>query len=372
MKKSIFVVAGVAVNGLNYLFHLMTARGLSNADYGALGALFGLFMVTAVFAIGLQTTTARAVAKGDSARGFAAWGWILGIALGVIAIVLHQFYAPWLNLPNGRWALAFAIALAVMLVEAVHRGRLQGEEKWGWLSASMLADAGGKVALWIAFSHFGFDGAVWALLGASVLSLPFGWVNPLWQWTPVYPILSVALAQLGLIGFMALDVPYVSATLPEASGEYNATAKVAGLLYMLGSLAVTLWYTGAAAGAARKAIVHFAWFGFACGAAVLLAFPIQIITFLFSADYAPGAAYMPALVGLSGALLWLSFGLHARWARHDHAADFIAVAAVCVWAGVTWWAGLAVSQMVFVAGACAFVAGATTRLLPTKTMSDPK
>ena len=120
-KGLVFVGAATLIgNGAAYLLSMVSARVLSPADFGALGALLGLLVIISTVAISTQALTARRVAvatdsrlevEGEAIR-LSAWVGAAIVAGGVVlAWPLGQLFAiPVLAVGTGSGGVLASLA----------------------------------------------------------------------------------------------------------------------------------------------------------------------------------------------------------------------------------------------------------------------
>lgn len=191
--KTLFVLSGTAVSGVNLLNNLVLGRLLSPAAYGQLTLLVTLQLFFGLLPTAAQTVTARfsaGYAAGDRGTltamlyrfGRGRLG-VVGVALGVGLMVLAPFLTPMLQLNNSWLFLPLALATPFFVLMGVERGILQGRERYGWLAASYLAEGvvrfGASIALAVLLANAGraLDGAVWGVAQGMFAAWALAWVG---------------------------------------------------------------------------------------------------------------------------------------------------------------------------------------------------
>src|SRR5690349_7488964 len=170
-----------------YGFSLLAARVLGPKEYGALAALMGLMLVTAVVQPGLQATAARRVSTHPhrlaetehevlSASWKAAWA-LVGITLVASPLVVALLEPGG---PLGGYASALLLAASCLPLSLLgaQAGLLQGERRWYFLATVYAAVGLGRVV-------FGLTGMAWredvtgAMVGitvGNVVPTVIGWL----------------------------------------------------------------------------------------------------------------------------------------------------------------------------------------------------
>ena len=191
--KTIFLLSGTAVNGVNLLNNLLLGRLLSPAAYGQLTLLVTLQLFFGLLPTAAQTVTARFSAGYAASKrthltaalyryGRARLGTI-GLGIAVVLMILAPFLTPMLQLNNMWLFLPVALATPFFVVMGVERGILQGREGYGWLSGSYVAEGivrfAASVGLAILLANAGraLDGAVWGVGQGMFAAWVLAWVG---------------------------------------------------------------------------------------------------------------------------------------------------------------------------------------------------
>jgi O-antigen/teichoic acid export membrane protein len=170
-----------------YGFTLLAARILGPREYGALAALMGLMLVTAVVQLGLQATAARRVSTqphrlAETEHEVIRASWKAAWALVAIATLASPLVVGLLR-PGGPWggylaALLLAVSCLPLTLMGAQAGLLQGERRWFFLAAVYVAVGLGRVLL-------GLGGMLWredvtgAMVGVTlgnVVPAVIGWL----------------------------------------------------------------------------------------------------------------------------------------------------------------------------------------------------
>jgi O-antigen/teichoic acid export membrane protein len=181
------IAIGMGVMNLGtYGFTLLAARFLGPQEYGALAALMGLMLVTAVVQLGLQATAARRVsthpdrlAEVESEVVRASWraAWAL-VAITTLAsplvVVLLKPSGP---LGGYLAALLLAASCLPLTLLGAQAGLLQGERRWYSLAAVYAAVGLGRVVLGLGTMLWRDDvtGAMVGVTIGNIVPTVIGW-----------------------------------------------------------------------------------------------------------------------------------------------------------------------------------------------------
>lgn len=160
------------VSAANYLLNLVLARVLDPADFGDASLAITLVLAAAVVAASLQLVASKTVAaEPDSLE--AVRRTLVRAALGVGLVVVAL-------LGGGAWIIAdalsvstpwmlviIALGLPVYFVQAVHRGALQGQLRFGRLALSYGVEAAVRVGVVLALVAAGL-GVIGAAIGIAL------------------------------------------------------------------------------------------------------------------------------------------------------------------------------------------------------------
>ena len=182
------IAVGMGVMNVGtYGFTLLAARVLGPQEYGALAALMGIMLVTAVVQLGLQATAARRVSTrphrlADTEREVLRASWRASWALVAVALLASPLVVELLR-PGGPLggylaALLLAASCLPLTLMGAQAGLLQGERRWLFLAAVYVGVGLGRVVL-------GFGGMLWredvtgAMVGVTlgnVVPTVIGWL----------------------------------------------------------------------------------------------------------------------------------------------------------------------------------------------------
>ena len=380
--SAVLLVTANVANALHFAFHVLMARMLGPAGYGALAALMALLYVGYVLTEAMQTVmaryTARAAGPGEVRtlverslrRGLRGAAAIAGAYL-----LLTPALAPLLRLSLPLMAV-FALAFATLPLIPVTRGTLLGLSRFGGFGMSMLAEVVVKVglgalAVWIGWNELGAAAAVGLSLVVAFLS-GFVPLRGLREVDPA-PAETVGIVAYGVpvlvvtattMAFYSIDVLLARALFPAAVAGQYAVASLLGKGILLGVVPITRVMfplaSGAPTGSAARRRVLAATLGLlaACIApalALVALFPAQLVRFAGGAEYASAAAIaLPVaaalgLMALSNTLLLfrLSASVPRGWAVLP---VLLLVEAALLWASRGSLASFALAVLVANAG----------------------
>jgi O-antigen/teichoic acid export membrane protein len=179
-NSAVLSSAMVAVSAANYLLNVVLARLLDPTEFGDVSLLVNLVLMGSLVAATVQMVASKAVAAAPARRA------AVQVALGRAALVAGG--AVFAVLGGGAWVWAgalhastpwmfviLALGLPVYFNQAVHRGLLQGELRFGRLALSYGVEAFVRVAVTLGLVLAGF-GVIGAAVGISVSFIASGLV----------------------------------------------------------------------------------------------------------------------------------------------------------------------------------------------------
>lgn len=150
--SSAVVVAMTLGNVCTYGYQMVAARLLGPSDFGAFAALMGLLLVLGVAQLGLQATAARRISAhpevaDEVARATLGSAWRVGLAIGLLGVVLAPVVTATLHLDSWVTALMVPLAAAPITLTGAQIGVLQGRRQWGALALLYLANGLPRVVI---------------------------------------------------------------------------------------------------------------------------------------------------------------------------------------------------------------------------------
>jgi O-antigen/teichoic acid export membrane protein len=334
-----FLVAATALNVSNFLFNVIASRLLGPSAYGALGSLLGLVAVVTIVLGAITAAVARVIAAGGrppqpgdlAPSRVAALVTILGFAI-VLALALPLGHLLHLASVWPVVILSFVLPLAV--AEIVPRGALLGRLRYRTLSLALAASAVTRLVAGVLLMEagFGLNGAVFAtVLSQLVVTALMIWpvrheIRRVPIVTPLkVPMSDATLALIALGGFSAFNA--IDAVLARyylsgvESGYYVAASTAAQIAFAIpvtiALMAYPRFVMADKDGNGHKVLIEGLTIVGVLGilaAAVLSAFPQQIISVLFGQRYGPAAgtlrflAWEGVALGLISVLVYFHLG----------------------------------------------------------------
>ena len=153
-------------NLFNLLYHLFMIRYLPPMEYGHLNALIALFMVISVPAGTVQTTVTRFFSSFKAQnqyhqaiqllRHFLLLMSIIALSFFLLILFASSHISSFLQISSRVLVILFGLSLVFAMVIPVLWGGLQGLQKFGLLTLSLIIGSGLKLALGILFVLLGF------------------------------------------------------------------------------------------------------------------------------------------------------------------------------------------------------------------------
>ncbi|MFY9231662.1 MAG: oligosaccharide flippase family protein [Candidatus Nanopelagicales bacterium] len=355
-KGLVFVGAATLVgNGAAYLLSMVSARILTPADFGALGALLGLLVIIATIGIATQAFAARRVAvatddrsavEGESIRLAS----LVGAAIIVGGVILAWpvgtlFDIPFLAVATGIGSVGFVVMGSAAM------GIAQGREEhlrlsWAFIANGVGRAAGGVVGVVVLQSVTGVGVGVFigCAVGAFIsyrLICPGAWSSTVAKGVPA-EFGHVVHALMVLFTLTNVDVLLARIFLTEdQSGEYSVGVLLAKIAFFLPNAIIIVLFPKMTGGRSNRTVY------IATGLTAFVGLIITSFSFLFGdlvirilggAQYTElgSEAWLFALEGSAFALVQVL--LYARLATQDQRAVIavwgalaVLVAVVALW-----------------------------------------
>lgn len=333
----VFPVLDIALNGLNYFFHIFVSWYLIPTDYGILNSLLSLSSILFVFGISFQVYTAKSVAKDISIREFSkkTFSSVFFLVM-IVSFVLLAFIVPISRFTRGS-SIALILVFSTFVVNAflsVHRGIFQGKQEFLSLNFSFYAEVVSKTLFLLIFLRIfkNIEAALFSiLLGMTIslfhsmyvqshlLSMDFfkTFSNDLKSngfFKDLKNIIQIFFANFFLYFYTSIDVILVNYFLPERSGIYAVVIRYSQILLFVIFSIITVFLPYLSAtfedrDLFRKKVRRY--FTIILSIEVIFAFLYLFvfpptIEIFFGIDYAPAASFL-FLGCLSYSSLVLSF-----------------------------------------------------------------
>ncbi len=191
---SILFSGMMVVNLCNFLFQMGVSRALPDEEYTLLMAFLAVLAIIARPLSTLKTGVSHYSSLlrqegrvGDVKRLLRKWLLLMGgagLALGMLALLFHQFLSGFLHLDRVAPVLIAGAVLPALFCLPVLNGAGQGLQRFGWCSASTIFGALVRLGLGAGFVWFVVPACGWAMLGhglsvyvsVGVLFLGLFWV----------------------------------------------------------------------------------------------------------------------------------------------------------------------------------------------------
>jgi O-antigen/teichoic acid export membrane protein len=172
----VVVLAMLVLNVTTYGFTIASAHILGPNDYGALAAWMNLLMVVSVGSLGVQATAARRLSSGqhdheDVAPHLVRLTVITSVGLGVLLLVLTPVINVTLQLGDLLMAALLAVSAVPLTLVGGLTGILQGERRWGALSAVQVCMGAPRLVVGLALMTWRPD-PLWGAVSITIGLLP--------------------------------------------------------------------------------------------------------------------------------------------------------------------------------------------------------
>lgn len=354
-KGLVFVGAATMIgNGAAYLLSMISARVLTPAEFGALGALLGLLVIISTVGIATQAFTARRVAVATDDRAIAEGeairlSVIVGGAIIVGGLVLSWPVSALFQIPIAAVATGIG-SIGFVVIGSAAMGIAQGREEhvrlsWAFIANGVGRAIGGIIGVVVLQSVTGVG--IGVLLGCAVgafisyrLICPGRW-SPGVSWGVLAEFGHVVHALAVLFTLTNVDVLLARVFLTEdQSGEYAVGVLLAKIAFFLPNAIIIVLFPKMTGGRSNRTVY------LATGLTAIVGLVITGFSFFFGdlvirilggAQYTElgSEAWLFALEGSAFALVQVL--LYARLATQDRRA------VIAVWAAL-------VALVVIVAG----------------------
>lgn len=183
-RHSLLFMTGIQMaNVVNLLFHVVMMRLLTQAEYGVVAAMLGVFLIVCMPMGALLTTVAHFSARFVQEGEIAGVRWlvmrisrdmlIVALILVTTAIVWQHQLAGFFRLDTPAPILITSIALAAMLFVPIFNGALIGCQSFVWVSSIQIAWSLMRIVVAVICVAVGLaaSGALCGLASAAALSL---------------------------------------------------------------------------------------------------------------------------------------------------------------------------------------------------------
>lgn len=257
----IFFVGSFVASVCGYLYHLFLGRLLLPEQYGVIGSLLSMFLIVSVATNTILTVvmkyTAQYYAQGKSAavvtlqKRLGRWLMVGSIIITMACVAVSGPISRFLNIDSPWPVVVLGFSFLFIFVAPVYRGVLQGLQRFGKLSWSMIIDSGAKLIVgpllvWLGWSVVGgvlgiVVGAILGLLSAWLFSRDTrreaGATFSDWRGILTYCV-PVAIVMLAITLLYSIDVILVKHYFaPGEAGLYVAVSQL-GKIIVFGTTAI--------------------------------------------------------------------------------------------------------------------------------------
>ena len=214
-------VANVMANALGYAFTLVLAGALVPAQFGALGALFGVALISAIPGNALQLVVGRATARAApdelaaATRAGLRLATLAGAALLLVTVAISPLLVAFLHLDAVAPVLWLGATLLPYTVTTALQGVLLGRQRFARLGIVNVLTAAARLSAGVvaALAGWSLTGVLAAIAVAAALSLMLVWalVRPGSVGSPSnagrrpMPVRETLLATVGVAGLIVLS-----------------------------------------------------------------------------------------------------------------------------------------------------------------------
>ncbi|MDD5181708.1 MAG: oligosaccharide flippase family protein [Candidatus Nanoarchaeia archaeon] len=177
----LYVGAAIINAAIVYIFYFLIGRHLTPAEFGVFGTIIAIFSLLAIVQNSLQTAVSKLVSGNNSLEDLEAkisnitfntlvFSAVIFALLFVFNDALNQFFHF-----DSRYLLIFsALLLPFLFLLSITRGYLQGVQKFGHLSISIIVDAVVKLGIGILAVLLGLR--VYGAVGAFISGYAFAFI----------------------------------------------------------------------------------------------------------------------------------------------------------------------------------------------------
>lgn len=322
----LLLISMTVVNGGNYFFNLILGRWLGPAAFAEVSLIVTLMLVITLITATLQTVAAKFAAihaadEDDPAMAtlrmwLGRWSWLVGLVFAGLLAATSPWLARFFQMSSPLPFIILAVGLPLYFAQGVDRGILQGQIRFGALSASYQAEMWVRLVAGIGLVALGFavNGAVAGLtlsfIGTWIVALQARKGLPkaqamtakarravlLFAW-------PVGMALIGQILINNSDILIVKRFFePETAGQYAALALIGRIVFFATWSVVTALFPIVAQrhqrGEAHRSLLYVS-LGLVLGVSGVI-----ILAAIFLPELIVGILFGEAYLGVAS-LLWL-------------------------------------------------------------------
>ncbi|MFH1736512.1 MAG: oligosaccharide flippase family protein [Actinomycetota bacterium] len=260
--SAVLWVGTMAANVSNYLFHLLMGRFLGPVNYGVLASVISVLYILTVPTFTIMTAVMKFTAEHSVEEApsktrelmmrLSKRLLVISAMLFVVIVALSPMISSFLNI-SSIWPIVILSGIVLVgYVLSVNRGVLQGLQRFGSLSASLILETVIKLAVGVALVLTGFavNGAVFGIVVAVFVAYLFSFwplkdilaakgkggvsLRALFQYS-----LPVFITLLCLSAYYSVDIMLVKHFLPAVEAGYYSGLSILGKIVFFASLAIT-------------------------------------------------------------------------------------------------------------------------------------
>ncbi len=174
MSGSFLMIGGsMAINVVNYIYHLLMGRILGPVDYGVLASIFSLLYIISIIPQSASVTIVKFIssAKTSNERDHISYevvGFVRKVALigAILIVVSSPFISHFLNLTSIIPVLLVAPVFYYSIITTAHQAILQGVLSFLGVVSTNAISSVGKLLLGLGFIYLGLNvsGAIFAVV----------------------------------------------------------------------------------------------------------------------------------------------------------------------------------------------------------------
>jgi O-antigen/teichoic acid export membrane protein len=164
---------------INLAYNIVIARYLGAKDFGHATVVYTLLILLSAITLSLQLIGSKVVAQQETSEGksavyrvFNRGSWVVGIAVGLMLLVLQRPIGSFLNLPDSRLVALIAVGCAYYIPLGTRRGFLQGTLGFHSLAGNMILEQVVRLAgsVGLIYAGWGVHGVIAANSVAIVIA----------------------------------------------------------------------------------------------------------------------------------------------------------------------------------------------------------
>lgn len=254
IQRYVFPIMDIALNGINYFFHIFISWYLIPNDYGILNSLLSISAILLVAGISVQTFTAKEIANSHNKEEEI--NKIFKICIYFIIIVfsiITLFMSPLIKLTRGNSVSLYLVLLVftINIILSIYRGVFQGKEEFFNLNISFYIEVISKVIfLYITLKIFpNINSVLLSIVFGMSLSLIHSISKNKYKVSTTSinlkettkKLFKVYVASFFFYYFTSLDMLIINYYLPEYSGIYAVVLKYSQLLLFVCFSVITVF-----------------------------------------------------------------------------------------------------------------------------------